>query len=190
MSSISQEKNIVIKSAGSFDRNQSLYPDGNILNESANKKVHLRHDNMDIFSKKSIFFQKRNSFIATGNVHVKQGDSINLFCDSLNYDGLTRKFSSYGSVKFINDEMELNSNVLFFDRNANEIYFNKNGKIIDSVSTIKSKEGKYFIDEKKYEFKENVIVENPDYKIRSNMMDYFLNSEITLFYKFSNNYHR
>ena len=61
--------------------------------------------------------------------------------------------------------MELNSNVLFFDRNANEIYFNKNGKIIDSVSTIKSKEGKYFIDEKKYEFKENVIVENPDYKL-------------------------
>ena len=185
VSSISQEKNIVIESAGSFDRNQSLYPDGNILSESANKKVHLTHDNMDIFSKKSIFFQKRNSFIATGNVHVKQGDSINLFCDSLNYDGLTRKFSSYGSVKFINDEMELNSNVLFFDRNANEIYFNKNGKIIDSVSTIKSKEGKYFIDEKKYEFKENVIVENPDYKIRSNMMDYFLNSEITLFYKFS-----
>ena len=58
MSSISQEKNIVIESAGSFDRNQSLYPDGNILSESANKKVHLTHDNMDIFSKKSIFFKK------------------------------------------------------------------------------------------------------------------------------------
>ena len=114
VSSLSQEKNIVINSAGSFDRNQSVYPDGNILTESGTKKVHLTHDNMDIFSKKSIFFQTRNSFIATGDVHVKQGDSINLFCDSLNYDGLSKKFSSYGSVKFINDEMELNSNVLFF----------------------------------------------------------------------------
>ena len=49
-----------------------------MLNESANKKVHLTHDNMDIF-RKNHFFQKRNSFIATGNIHVKQGDSINLF---------------------------------------------------------------------------------------------------------------
>ena len=47
------------------------------------------------FSKKSIFFfQKRNSFIATGNVHVMQGDSINLFCDSLNYNGLTKNFQA------------------------------------------------------------------------------------------------
>ena len=183
--SFSQEKNVVIKSAGSFDRNQLAYPDGNILTENGTKKVHLTHDNMDIFSKKSIFFQKRNSFIATGSVHVKQGDSINLYCDSLNYDGLTRKFSSFGSVKFINDDMELNSNVLFFDRNTNEIYFNENGKIIDSISTIESKEGKYLIDEKKYEFKDNVIVKNPDYSIRSNMMDYFLNSQLTLFYKYS-----
>ena len=67
----SQEKNIEIKSAGSFDRNESLFPDGNILGESQTKKVHLRHDEMDIFSKKSIFFQKRNSFIATGMVNVK-----------------------------------------------------------------------------------------------------------------------
>ena len=57
----SQEKKIEIKSAGSFDRDQSLFPDGNILSESQTKKVHLRHDEMDIFSKKSIFFQKSNS---------------------------------------------------------------------------------------------------------------------------------
>ena len=181
----SQEKNIEIISAGSFDKNELIYPDGNILKESNDKKVHLTHDNMDIFSKKSIFFQKRNSFIATGMVNVKQGDSINLFCDSLNYDGITKKFSSYGSVKFINDDMELNSNVLFFNRNNNEVYFNDNGEIIDSLSTIESKKGKYFINQKKYEFEENVVITNPDYQIRSNMMDYFLESEKAFFYKYS-----
>ena len=135
------------------------------------------------FQKNLFFFKKRNSFIATGNVHVMQGDSINLFCDSLNYDGLTKKFSSYGSVRFINDEMELNSSVLFFDRKINEIFFNENGKIIDSLSTIESKNGKYLIDQKKYEFEENVIIDNPDYKIRSNMMDYFIDSEQAYFFK-------
>ena len=64
MSSLSQEKILLLR-AGSFDRNQSLYPDGNILNESANKKVHLTHDNMDIFSKNH-FFQKRTHLLLLG----------------------------------------------------------------------------------------------------------------------------
>ena len=45
----SQEKNIEIKSAESFDRNEIEYPDGNILKGNSNKKVHLTHDDMDIF---------------------------------------------------------------------------------------------------------------------------------------------
>ena len=56
----SQEiKQIEIISAGSFDRNEKIYPEGNILNEDQIKKVHLRHEEMNIFSKRSIFFQKQ-----------------------------------------------------------------------------------------------------------------------------------
>ena len=161
----SNEKRIEIVSAGYFDRDESVYPDGNILSENSNKRVQLRHDDMDVFSQKSIFFQNQNSFIATGNVHVIQGDSINLYCDSLNYDGVSKKFSSYGSVKFTNEKMELNSEVLFFDRNKNYVYYNNYGEIIDSLSIINSKKGTYIIDKKKYEFEKNVIVDNPIYKI-------------------------
>ena len=69
----SQEvKQIEIVYAGSFDRNEKVYPEGNILNEDQNKKVHLRHEEMNIFSKKSIFFQKQNSVIAIGKVFINQ----------------------------------------------------------------------------------------------------------------------
>tara|TARA_B100001057_G_scaffold323012_1_gene323268 strand:+ start:695 stop:2299 length:1605 start_codon:yes stop_codon:yes gene_type:complete len=179
----SNEKRIEIISAGYFDRDESMYPDGNILSKNSNKRVQLRHDDMDVFSQKSIFFQNQNSFIATGNVHVIQGDSINLYCDSLNYDGVSKKFSSYGSVKFTNEKMELNSDVLFFDRNKNYVYYNNYGEIIDSLSKIYSKKGTYIIDKKKYEFEENVIVDNPNYKITSNKMDYFINSELAYFFR-------
>ena len=60
----SQEvKQIEIVYAGSFDRNEKIYPQGNILNEDQIKKVHLRHEEMNIFSKRSIFFLWKSSFL-------------------------------------------------------------------------------------------------------------------------------
>ena len=56
----SQEiKQIEIISAGSFDRNEALYPDGNILKKDKDVSVHLRHEDLDIYSNTSIFFQKK-----------------------------------------------------------------------------------------------------------------------------------
>ena len=78
-----QEKKIEIISASSLDKDESLYPDANILRGSNSKQVHLRHDNMDIYSNNAIFFQKKNKFIAMGDVFLKQGDSLKLNCDSL-----------------------------------------------------------------------------------------------------------
>ena len=46
----SQEiKQIEIISAGSFDRNEELYPDGNILKKDKDVNVHLRHEDLDIY---------------------------------------------------------------------------------------------------------------------------------------------
>ncbi len=54
----SQEiKQIEIIYAGSFDRDENIYPDGNILEKDKNRKVHLKHEDMNIFSNKSIFLK-------------------------------------------------------------------------------------------------------------------------------------
>ena len=53
---------------------------------------------MDIFSNNAIF-QRKNKFIAT-EVFFKAGDSLELKCDSLNYDGKIKKFFSYGKSIF------------------------------------------------------------------------------------------
>ena len=118
-----QEKKIEIISASSLDKDELLYPDANILKGSIEKKVHLRHDDMDIYSNNAIFFQKKNKFIAIGDVLLKQGDSLELKCDSLNYDGKIKKFFSYGKVSLINKMTKLESNELFYDRNKNIALF-------------------------------------------------------------------
>ena len=77
--------------------------------------------------------------------------------------------------------MKLESKNLELDRLKNEAFYD-GGKIIDSLSEITSKNGKYFIDFKKYVFKNNVVVKDQDRIIKSEMMDYFLDNEKT-FYK-------
>ena len=180
----SQEiKQIEIIYAGSFDRDENIYPDGNILKKDINRKVHLKHEDMNIFSNKSIFFKKNNSVISVGDVFINQGDTLKLYCDSLNYNGKIKKIYAHGNVKLINNEMKLESKNLELDRLKNEAFFYDGGKIIDSLSEITSKNGKYFIDFKKYVFKNNVVVKDQDRIIKSEMMDYFLDNEKTFFYK-------
>ena len=176
-----QEKKIEIISASSLDKDATLYPDANILRGSNSKQVHLRHDNMDIYSNNAIFFQKKNKFIAMGDVFLKQGDSLELNCDSLNYNGRIKKFFSYGKVSLINNKTKLNSNELFYDRENNIASFFNGGNIIDSLTTIQSEKGDYLLDFDKYKFRNNIVVTNPNYVIESESLDYVIGQEKTYF---------
>ena len=180
---LSQEKKIIqIIEAGSFDRNEKVLPGANILKKDKNTRVHLLHDGMDIWSDYALFYKKNNSFMARGNVVVKQGDSIELFSEILDYDGNTRKIVAKKDVVFNNNSTNLKTQILYHDRNLKEIYFENGGVIKDSVNTIKSNEGKYFLESSKYSFKNRVNVYNSDYNINSEKLDYLTESEKAFFY--------
>ena len=178
---MAQEKKIEIISANSLDKDELLFPDANILTGSPNKQVHLSHDEMDIFSNNAIFFQRKNKFIATGDVFLKQGDSLELKCDSLNYDGKIKKFFSYCKVYLINNKTTLNSNELLYDRKKNVASFFNGGNIIDSLTTIRSKKGDYLLEIDKYKFRNDITITNPDYVIESESLDYIVGQEKTYF---------
>ena len=55
------------------------YPDGNILKKDKDVNVHLRHEDLDIYSNTSIFFQKENSVISYGKVKLIQVILYNFF---------------------------------------------------------------------------------------------------------------
>ena len=179
----SQEKKIIqIIEAGSFDRNEKKNPGANILKHNDKIRVHLFHDGMNIWSDYALFYKKNNSFRANGNVVIKQGDSIELYSNSLDYDGNLRKIIAKGDVDFYNNKTNLKTEILFHDRNLNEIFFQDGGVIKDSVTTIKSIEGKYFLENSKYTFIKDVEIKNPDYEINSNALDYLTKSEQAYFY--------
>ena len=180
---LSQDKKIIqIIEAGSFDKNELDLPGANILKKNNTVRVHLLHDGMDIWSDYALFYKKNNSFKARGNVVVKQGDSIELFSENLDYDGNTRKIIAKKNVIFNSKTTNLKTQILFHDRDLKEIYFENGGVIKDSTNTIKSKEGKYFLDSSKYEFKKRVNVYNNNSDIKSKKLDYYSNTEKVFFY--------
>ena len=174
----SQERKIIeIKKAGSFDKNEDLNPGANILKKNDDTRVHLFHEGMNIYSDYALFFKQKNSFKATGNVVVKQGDSITLISKILDYNGNDRKIIAKGNVDFSNKETNLKTEILYHDRNKKEFFFEDWGVIKDSLTTISSEEGKYFQNESKYKFQKNVLIENPDYTIDSDELDYYTKTE-------------
>ena len=178
-----QEKKIIeIIEAGSFDRNEKINPGANILKKNDLIRVHLLHDGMNIYSDLAFFYKKNNSFKASGNVVVLQGDSIKLFSNNLDYDGNLRKIVAKGNVDFYNNQTNLKTDILYHDRNAKEIFFNDGGVVKDSLTTIESIDGKFFLETSKYTFNKNVEIKNPDYNIQSNKLDYYTKSEYAFFY--------
>ncbi|MCY4161342.1 MAG: OstA-like protein [Flavobacteriaceae bacterium] len=167
------EKIIEIQQAGSATRDDALYPGATILNRSETKRVHLFHQGALIVSDYAIFYPEQNHFNARGNVVFTQGDSITMTSQRLNYNGNTRIAQAIGSVHLIRTDMDLKTNTLELDRIQNQVYYNTEGVIIDSINTLTSQQGVYYVNQKKYRFLSDVVIKNPDYTINSERLDYF-----------------
>ena len=76
---MAQEKKIEIISSNSLDKDELLFPDANILKGSPNKQVHLRHDEMDIFSNNAIngFMTLKGNKIKCSKIILTTGTFLN-----------------------------------------------------------------------------------------------------------------
>ena len=80
-----ETKKVDIRQAASFEVNEKLFPDAKILKSNAEIRVHLHHEGMDIWSDVAYFYETENLFEAEGNVVVKQGDSLELNSQYIEY---------------------------------------------------------------------------------------------------------
>ncbi len=176
------QKTIEIRQSGTFTKNEKKYPNANILSKKDSKRVHLYHEGVLIISDTSIFYPKRNFFLAKGDVYLNQGDSITISSEYLEYDGISKKSIAWGNAIITRPDMTLTTDTIELDREINEFFYNTKGTVVDSTTVLISDKGRYFIDEKKYRFKTNVIMEHPDYTMTSDSLDYFTERDETFIY--------
>ncbi|MDC0916853.1 OstA-like protein [Flavobacteriaceae bacterium] len=185
LSSLAQEPKIIeIRKAGGSTQDQEAFPGANILFKNEETRVLLFHEGALIESDLAYFYSKDNYFKAVGNVIFTQGNSLKMTCKTIEYDGKTQIALADGDVFLKRPDMSLTTEKLNLDRIRNEAFYNTKGVIVDSASTLTSNLGRYYMDQKKYRFTSNVTIDNPDYQVNSDQLDYY--TELNQAYLFGN----
>jgi lipopolysaccharide assembly outer membrane protein LptD (OstA) len=75
-------------------------------------------------------------------------------------------------VRLIDKTTTLYTQHLFYDRNLEIGHYPDSGRIVDKDNTLTSRNGYYFSRPREYRFRENVVLQNPDYVLVTDTLDY------------------
>ena len=165
-------KKIIVEHSDYFDINQIEAPDAALLTGN----VRVNHEGIILTCNKAYYFQKENYIKAFGNVQLVQGDTLYLNSKYAEYNGNMKQAFATGGAIMRSPESNLATDTINFNRNTQEVYYNTQGTIINRDNTLKSKSGKYYVAQKKFQFLTAVTITNPKYVIKSNHLDYYSNS--------------
>ncbi len=179
-----QEKTkIKIEKAGFFEKDKKKYPDASVLTRDNKQQVLISHDGVLMSCNQAFFYEEKNFIEAYGDVVLKQGDTLDLEANYIEYNGDSKIVYAKGNVVLNEPESRLYTKSLSFDRNKQEAYYTQNGKLIrNKTDTIISVIGTFFAEEKKYKFNKNVYLKTPKYKIYSDLLNYYTESGKSYFY--------
>lgn len=181
---VAQEEPKIIKiiQAGGSTQDQFNFPGANILVKKEGIRVHLFHEGALIKSDVSYFYPKENFFRANGDVIFTQGDSLKMTCDQIEYNGTSKLAKAWGKVVLERPDMNLKTDTLYLDRANSKAFYNSFGTIVDEKRKLTSIRGIYFMDEKKYRFISRVKIDDPEYILNSQRLDYYTESDKAFFY--------
>lgn len=160
---------ILIDHSDFADINENEMPNATLLTGN----VRVSHDGVVMTCNKAYYFKDENYIKAFGEVEMVQGDTLYLNSKYAEYNGNVKKAFATGNVVMHSPESTMSTDTINFDRNSQEAFFTNYGTIINKNNTLKSKAGKYFVKEKKYQFLTSVVLTNPEYTIKSNHLDYY-----------------
>lgn len=125
-------------------------------------KVLFRQDSIWMKCDSAYFYQSRNSFKAFSRVHMWEGDSLRMWCDSLSYDGDSMIGELFDHVRMCHNETQLHTDYLIYYRQEKKAHYSEGGWIADPENHLVSDLGWYYTDSRKADFRRNVIMRNYD----------------------------
>ncbi|WP_432279871.1 OstA-like protein [Pricia mediterranea] len=174
-------KRINIVHGANFTKDEAQFPGASIFSKDE-RQVQFEHQGADLWCDIAIFYQKENRLRALGNVRLQQGDSVRMTSGKINYDGETKLAKAYEDVLLESNKTTLRTDTLYFNREKQESYYLDSGTIIDSVNTLTSRIGRYFMELKKLQFLDSVHIDNPEYTVDSERLDYYETSKNAYMY--------
>jgi len=178
LSVFSQQKKINILHADNIFIDEEAHPGATILLGN----VRISHEGVLLNCNKAIQYKKNNFIKALGNVILNQGDTIIEKSNYTEYNGNTKQAVSFGNVSIKDTKMTLTTDTLHFNRAKQLLYYNDGATIKDSANVLTSKVGFYYLQNKKFQANDKVILTNKEYVLNTNHLDYYTNSGEAFFY--------
>ncbi len=148
----------------------------------------FKQDYSIMTSDSAYFYPQRNSFDAFGNVHITQGDTLNIYADKLNYNGNNKTAILTNNVRMIDKDAILTTNYLTYNTATRIGTYLDGGKLISKDNVLTSKNGYYFARSRDAYFRYNVNLVTPDALIKTDTLRYSTATRIAYFLGPSNIY--
>ncbi len=152
--------------------------------------VHFSKGAMQMYCDSAHYYPTSESMDAFGNVRMQQGDTLFIYSDELNYDGLREIAYLYADegkdVRMINRNVRLNTPEFTYDMVDERGYYTNGGVLTDPQNRLVSVEGEYLPATKEANFYIDVHLHRIDGRdtldIYSDTMYYDTRTRIAEFY--------
>jgi lipopolysaccharide export system protein LptA len=144
--------------------------------------VSFKHEGALMYCDSAYFYAGSNALDAFSNVHIVQGDTVDLYGEFLHYEGNTRIAQIRQKVRLIGKNTKLVTRALDFDLGRNIGYYKSHADIESGENKLSSRQGYYYSREQMYYFRDSVILRNPDYTIYSDTLQYRTTNKVAFFF--------
>lgn len=155
------EDKVKIIHADEIKKNPEKY-DGN---QYFTGHVQIEHQGSVLTADEVVLYNEENFVKAIGNTRLQNTDGSVITAGEMEYDANTQKGVARKNVVLTDPKQTIKTDILYYDRLANQAYFNTGGTISDGQNVTYAKVGTYFLNTKVVDLTGNVKIETPQYII-------------------------
>ncbi len=132
--------------------------------------VQLQQNDVTLFCNQANQLLEQNVVDATGDVRIRQSDTINVYGNTLHYDGNTKLANLKGNVRLTDGHMVLTTEELDYDVNTRIATYLQGGKMVGDSAVLTSKHGYFYSNTSDMYFKRDVKLVHPDYTLNTDTL--------------------
>lgn len=148
----------------------------------------FKQESTTLSADSTYFYKTRNSMDAFGNVHINQGDTLNVYSEKLYYNGNSHVALLTDNVRMIDRDATLTTNYLTYNTATRIGTYTGGGKLVNKENTLVSKNGYYFAFTRDAYFRYNVVLTTVDAVIKTDTLRYNSGTRISYFFGPTNIY--
>lgn len=139
--------------------------------QTYNGQVIIYHDSAFMYCD-SAYIRDSVYMRAYENIIIQQGDSLQIFADTMIYSAEERQAELFGEVILVNGGQKLFTDYLQYDLEQKVARYFTESTLTDDETFLTSHQGVFYVEDELAFFKDSVQVVGPDFQLRTDSLEY------------------